>query len=199
MYTMIKKDIVTKNSERAFTLVELIVSVGLFAIVVTIAMTAYLRLIAIDRESRATNDIVTNLNFVVDAMARGIRTGSNFNCGSTGGNCPANANRFSYVNEQGVQVTYILLNNGVTSSVGECLYVIPESACTQPSGRASAVTDPRINIENLAFYSRGISSATEGIQPQVTFTIKGSIRLDPSRPPRTFTIESGATQRLLDI
>ena len=201
------------KNKRGFTLVELIVSVGLFTVVVTIAMTAYLRLISIDRKTRALNDVVTNLSFVVDSMERSIRTGTDYNAGDSGG---ANfqfgtggVNKFSFTNDAGKRVTYILVpTSGSQNAIAQCVGVF-SSNCSVGSGNEVIVTDPRINITDMSFYVDGVSTLTggsswhlsggDGKQPMVFFTIRGSIKPDPNSPAATFTIESAAAQRLLEI
>lgn len=200
------------NSRRGFTLIELIVSVGLFTVVVTIAMTAYLRLISIDRKTRALNDVVTNLSFVVDSMERSIRTGTDYDASdSMGLNFPyggGGANKFSYRNDQIKIVTYILVStSGGQQAIGQCVGVV-STACN--GNNAVIITDPRIDITSMVFYVDGVSTQTggnswylspggDGKQPIVFFTIKGSIKPDPTSPAATFTIESAATERLLEI
>lgn len=204
-----------RNRNAGFTLVELIVSVGLFTIVVTIAMSAYLRLISLDRKTRALNDVVTNLSFVVESMSRSIRTGtlyniddSNLSAAGYGSGLP----KFSFTNDQGKVVTYILVATPNSKhAIAECVAVSSVS-CTDGSGNETIITDPRIDVTNLAFWTNGISTATggcslpsascpgaDGKQPIMYFTIRGSIKPDPVTPPTVFTIESTATERLLEI
>jgi prepilin-type N-terminal cleavage/methylation domain-containing protein len=194
-----KKDITHYNG---FTLVELVVSVGLFAIVVTITMTAYLRLISIERNTRATNDVVTNLSFVSDTMARTIRIGHAYRCTANSGdvyNCPDGGSKFWFADENNQDITYVLVTNGSSSYIGQCQSAA--SSCNASS--ATPITDPRINIQNLTFYvngaTKGTFAQTDGVQPQVIFTIQGSLNIDSKSVPTVFTIESGATQRLLDL
>lgn len=183
----------TRTPVRAFTLVELIVSVGLFSIVIVIAMTAYLSLISLDRKARATNDIMTNLSFVMESMSRSIRTGTDYDCGGIGSvaNCPNGANYFSFVDENGQTDTYLL--NTTDGTIRTCQNA---NVCTASS--AIVLTDPRIKVTNLTFYTQGAGTG-DGIQPRVIFLISGSITPDEKSPPVSFTIEGGATQRLIDL
>ena len=175
-----------------FTLIELIVSVGLFSIVIVIAMSAYLSLISLDRKARAVNDVMTNLSFVTENMSRSIRTGTNYDCGGTGApvptDCSSGANSFSFTDEDGQTDTYLLSNGTIKT----CLNA---NACTGSS--ATVLTDSRVNITNLMFYTRGATNAT--LQPNVIFTMTGSITPDTQSAPIPFTIEGGATQRVLDL
>lgn len=178
--------------KRGFTLIELIVSVGLFSIVIVIAMSAYLSLIALDRKARATNDVMTNLSFVMESMSRSIRTGTNYDCGGIGSiaNCVNGANYFSFVDENNQTVTYLLKSDG---TVGNC---VNTGVCT--SGSSASITDPRIHITNLTFYTQGAATG-DGLQPRVIFSISGSITPDTNSAPISFTLEGGSTQRLIDL
>jgi prepilin-type N-terminal cleavage/methylation domain-containing protein len=190
-----------KHNNRGYTLLEIMVSVGLFTIVMVIAMGAYVTLIGLDRKTRATNDVTSNLSFVVESIARSIRTGTEYMCG--GGpvgvaDCIGGSSTFSFTNDQGSRITYRLKANPnppYNNTVGMC---DTNPAC--PDVQATTLTDPRIAITTLTFYVKG-SSVGDNTQPQVLFTLKGTIQpdSDPNSPPITFTIESSATQRLIDI
>lgn len=214
------------DTQRGFTLVELIVSIGLFALVMLIATGAYFSLIALDKRARATGQVVSNLSFAMDTMARGIRTGANFKCitnqdadgqsaNSTGG-----CDWFSYTDTGlNTTVTYIRkvdCNGTACNTIGRCVGVVPAS-CTDAA--ASSLTDPAITIQSLKFYVRGVgnsSAPTWQQQPHVTFTVSGtmpagntcrSVIADTKRTGVVsgtcsstipFTLQEGATQRIID-
>lgn len=182
------------HRSQGFTLLELIVSIGLFTIVVTIAMSAYLALISLDRKARATNDLVSNLSFVVESMSRNIRTGTAYACGGfgSGPNCwgGGGSTAFSFVDDNSQQVTYRLMASGI---VGAC---VGTTVCNDSN--ATPLTDPRIKVTNLTFYTQGVATG-DGLQPRVLFTLSGSITPDLKSAPVVFTIESSATQRLLEL
>ena len=174
------------KKKRAFTLIELMVSVALFSIVMTIVATAYLHILSLDRRVRATNDVSNNLNFVVDTMARSIRTGNNYKCAG-GTNCPfpSGQNSLTFTDDQSNVVTYTLTNKQITECYG--------SGCT-----ATAITDPRINISSLTFFVSGVGNS-DAVQPFVTFIIRGTLNVDPTQAPVAFSIETSAIQRQIDI
>lgn len=174
------------NTHRGYTLLELIVSIGLFSLAMLLVMGAYLMLISFDRRARATNELVTNLNFALESMSRNVRTGTQYSCNSSGnGTC----SQLSFRDSQNQQVTYLLRSDG---TLGQCSGT---SSCTSAS--ASSITDPRITVSTLTFYVRGVGTG-DGVQPQVTFTIKGSMPTDPGKTS-DFVIQTGATQRLIDL
>jgi len=192
--------------QRGFTLLEMIVSVGLFAIVMMVATGAYFTLIALDRQARATNEVVNNLSFAVDTMTRGIRTGTNYKCingthdsygNATNGDCT----QFSYTDTGlGMTVTYYLEAGG---TIGRCE---GNGVCNDTT--ASKLTDPAITLSTsassygLVFYVRGVGSSSPPLnnqQPQVLFTIKGTMPGDSKGTLVPFVIEEDATQRYTDI
>lgn len=178
-----------KSPERGFTLVEMIVSVGLFAVVMTIASGAYLSLINIERKARALSDLMTNLSFATESMARAIRTGTNYSCNGGGDCASGTGTTFTFVNDQGVTTTYLTTT---ANTVGQCDF----SGCN--SSTATTLTDPRIKNFALSFTLRG-SSPSDTIQPYVIFTVSGTITPDANTTPIPFNIQTSASQRILDL
>jgi len=184
------------TSLKGYTLVEMIIAVALFTAVMVIAASAYLSMISLNRHARATNDIVSNLSFAIEAMSRSIRTGSNYGCNATDGlNCwdPSGSSKFSFTNDQGQKVIYILKSDG---RIGECIGV---STCSDTA--ASPLTDTRITVSSLKFIVNGVgaSGSNATLQPRVIISVSGNIIPNPGVPAIGFTIQTGATQRLLDL
>ncbi len=185
---------------KGFTLVELIISIGIFSIVMLVATGAYYSLIALDRRARATNQVVSSLAFAIDTMVRGIRTGYNYTCNNGtvdayGNYVVGDCNSFSYTDAVlGTTVTYILKSNG---SIGRCE---GSGSCLESS--ASTLTDSSITIQKISFYVRGVgtaSSPTWAQEPHVTFVISGQLPAGSNGQTVPFTIEEGATERLLEF
>ena len=178
------------TSHRGYTLLELIVAVGIFSIVMLAATGAYLSLIRLDREARATNDVVNNLSFAVDSMARAIRTGTQYKCNNSvaSPNCTdiPGGSSLGFQDSSGRAIVYSLSNNQLMASV---------------NGVSFPMTDPRVSIDTLSFYVRGVGTSTaalKALEPTVTFVMKGSMTTT-SGTTRTFTLQSGATQRYLEL
>lgn len=186
-----------RPASRGFTLVEMIVSIGLFALVMLVATAAYFNLIALDRRARATNQIVNNLSFAVDSMVRGIRTGTGFQClngapdaygNSTSGGCT----QFTYTD-----TNLPLGNNIVTYYLSGHQILRTQGAVSSVVG-GTALTDPSITVTTFTFYVRGAGSGND-VQPQVLFTVKGTMPADSAGGVATFVVEEDATQRLIDL
>jgi prepilin-type N-terminal cleavage/methylation domain-containing protein len=187
----------SQHPARAFTLIEMMVSVAIFSVVMVIVGAAYLNLINLDQQARAVDEDADNISFVIDSMARAIRTGTSYNCDQSGAlnnYCASTAgNSFSFTDSAGEIDTYILSNN----RIGECLNY--SSICTSGVSAFQYITSPDITVTNLSFYVRGAPKG-DNLQPQVMFSVTGKINsAKATQAPVSFTIESSATQRAIDL
>jgi len=189
------------QQKRGYSLVEMIVAIGLFSVVMLLATAAFVKFMALDRVARYSTDVTNNLNFAVDSMARSIRTGKAYRCGpwtETVPNCwPGGESNFTFEDDEGRVVTYRTMANG---SLGRCAFPKGEEvACTDSN--AVGLTDKRITVERMMFYVRGVGeeSAGNGTQPQVVISMRGTMLPDPDLDPVEFTIQTMATQRVLDL
>lgn len=176
------------RTHRGYTLLELIVAVGIFSVVMLAATGAYLTLIRLDRQARAVNEIANNLSFAVDSMARAVRTGTGYKCNNNGAvpNCtstPGTSFGFNDSESPSRAIVYSLVNNQIVASVN--------------GGTAVPLTDPRIQVTALEFRVRGVGTG-DSIQPQVTFSIRGYMTTGPTAST-TFAIQGAATRRLLEL
>jgi len=69
-----------KKLEKGFTLIEMMVSLAVFSVVVTISVGALLVLIASNEQLQAEQGVMTNLSFALDSMTREMRTGTHYFC-----------------------------------------------------------------------------------------------------------------------
>jgi Tfp pilus assembly protein PilW len=102
-----------------FTLVELLVAVGIFVTLVTVAAGVFISGI---RGHRALLDLMAvsdNAGIVLEQMAREIRTGYFF-CNTDGSNPCGNLsqNNITFTNYKGERVTYGLNGNSITRTIG---------------------------------------------------------------------------------
>ena len=65
-----------RKTTTGFTLIELMVSVALFAIVVMISMTAILSVVDSTKKAQSMKSVMNNLNFALETMTRSIKTGT---------------------------------------------------------------------------------------------------------------------------
>ncbi len=172
----------------------MIVSVGIFSVVMLIVTGAYLALIDLDRKARATNQLVASLSFALDSMARAIRTGTAYACSPGPNNTDGTCHQISFTDSNiGQTVTYRLNSNG---TIGSCT---GSGACNDST--AIELTDRRIAIgeSDLTFYVQGVGTG-DGIQPYVIISVRGKMQSgNTSQASTTFSVQTSAAQRLPDL
>ncbi len=173
------------NTSRGYTLVELMIAIGLFAFVMTLTSGAYLMMIGVTRKTQGIVTGIDNLAFALESMTRTIRTGGSYNCGGIG-DCSSGAGTFSVENAEGVTVTYAL---GSQSNGSQNVGAI--------TANGVSLTSPSINVTDLTFYSTGTSSS-DALQPQVRISASGVVSVGPGQT-EPFTVETSATARGIDL
>jgi len=71
-----QKKLLQKNNqkERGFTLIEMLVSVALFSIVLTVILGTIVTIVDTSRKTRTMTEVMNNLNFVFESMTRTLKT-----------------------------------------------------------------------------------------------------------------------------
>jgi type II secretory pathway pseudopilin PulG len=183
------------SSSPAFTLIEVMIAVGIFSVVMVVSIGALLSLADANRKTQALQSVLYNLNTSIDGMVRAIRMGSE----------------------------YQVINNGTELSF--LPYGAPSSAATErwvyrwedtnndgaadrlvkvykPQGFSSRITVPltgkEVTIDRARFYLDG-ADPTDLLQPRILIILQGKAGADKVKTTTTFSIQASATQRLLDI
>ncbi|MBI4088651.1 prepilin-type N-terminal cleavage/methylation domain-containing protein [Candidatus Kaiserbacteria bacterium] len=177
-----------KPKRAGYTLIELIVAVGLFALVMTLSSGAYLLMVDLSRQSQGVTTGINSLSFALETMTRSIRTGTAYSCGDFGGDCSGD-DSFSFKDSSGANITYAFGEQGANGSVG---------AITK---NGIILTDPSVDISALTFYVSGTGTVAAGdyAQPHVIIIVSGTVSSGPKKAPQTFAIETGATMRGIDL
>ncbi|MFH1392821.1 MAG: type II secretion system protein [Patescibacteria group bacterium] len=136
------------NKEKGLTLIELIVAIGIFGLVVTMAVSIFVIALVSQRRIIALRNVEDNIRFTIELMAREAKTGKNFSGG---------VGSLSFTNAKGESVVY-RLSGGIVekSSDGGASY--------------SAVTGSETTVNYLNFYLMG-QAPSDNLQPRVTITM----------------------------
>lgn len=163
---------------RGYTLIELIVAIGLFALVMMLVSGAYITMIGLTEQAQGMATGVDNLSFALETMTRTIRTGTNYSCNSVG-DCSGGTS-FSVKNMNGTTMVYTLSNGVITQN-------------------GVALTDPSVSISSLHFSVSGTAKTPADYQqPSVTIVVSGTVSIGPGKS-EPFSIETGATMRGIDL
>ena len=168
------------QKKRGYTLIELVVAVGLFALVMTLASGAYLLMINLNRQAQAVATGIDNLSFALETMTRTIRTGTVYNCNYIG-DCQYGGSTFSVKDENLVTQVYTLSGGAITQNG------VPLTDSSSGS----------VTVSSLTFYVSG-STAGDNYQPYVTIIASGTVSSGPGKT-QAFSVETGAAMRGTDL
>ena len=172
-----------------FTLVEMLIAVGLFATVTSMSIGAILSIFDANRRAVSMQSVMDNLNFSIAEMARTVRFGSNYHCDNGTGtvtntaDCPGGNARLA-VNYNGNTIIYRL--NGTvleTSTNGGTSYV--------------PITSPDMVVQYLRFYVSG-STVGDTTQAYVVVVIKGYVG-NKLTAQSQFSIQTTMSRRAIDL
>jgi prepilin-type N-terminal cleavage/methylation domain-containing protein len=196
-----------------FTLIEVLVSLSLFTIVVTMAVGTLLVLIDANTKQQGAQSVVTNISFALDSMTREIRTGYFYYCANTNTFLDTDQADGSDVNDcaGGGDVLVITesgqsLTGGLGSGTSNRIayrYSSTEKSIQRrlaDTGVWQTITAPEVTINTLDFVVTGTNSLSDGDlrSPTVTIFLEGTAGeiagLDTS-----FQMQTTVTQQVLDI
>lgn len=200
----------TLPCKKGFTLVEMIVSIGLFTVVLFISTSAFLAVLNADRKSRATRIAIDNLNLSLEDMSRRIKTGMTYNCGGgangvndcayPGGTILAitDQNDQRVIYKRGEGTTPITSGNGV-SGCGPTFSSSTQGCLIRhiTSGTPLLVTGKDIHIANLRFVVNGTAPLPNTVQPYVIALVDGITTA--GKITSAFKLQTTITQRMYDI
>lgn len=169
-----------------FTLLEVIISSGLFAVIMLIAVGAVLSLSQADLKARKIQSIQDNLRFALESVTKELRTGRAYN--PSGGAAPAYS-EIRFRNQNGDDVWYCVQGGAIKKLDAP----LGGRNC---SADGLAMSSGDITIEKLTFYVIGnVSGASDG-QPRITLSARAR-STDPKLATR-LNIQTTVTQRLRD-
>lgn len=190
---------------RGFTLIEMLVSIALFAVVMVVCVGALLSLVTANKKAQALESVMNNLNISLDDMVRAVREGSTFECGPDAarndvvvdlvhGNadCPNGDTTFSFAP----------YGSDTTNAAQRTIYRYDsDTHSIQRSvagGEYTTLTDPEVDVTSMEFYVVGTQSG-DATQPRVIITIDGTAGGGNAKTETTFHLQANALQRVLDL
>lgn len=206
-----------QSPQKGFTLIEMIVSLGVFAVVVTITTGALLMLIFTNQRYQYEQNIMSNLSFAIDSMTREMRMGYNYYCESAatastsifglnaGHESQGTSTKNCASGRSGAKVHGVSFYEGgdsVTGSgVNRILYFY--HADTKKLYRrvgdfaAESLISDAVQITEADFFVTGAGAGSG--QPTITIYLKAKATEDTAASPRTYSIQTTVSQRALDI
>lgn len=186
------------SSSRGFSLIEMIVAVGLFAIVMLVSVAALLALVDANRKARALESVMNNLNIALDGMVRSVRMGNTYHCGGGTITLPLDC-----ATTPGTSIAFEPYGGSSSDPNNQWVYSYDSTTkrlyrSEDSGGHRFPVTAPEIVIDDIKFYVVG-TTAGDIVQPKIVIIIKGTAGADKVKTRTTFSIQATAVQRVLDI
>ena len=196
LYNTIMKKRYPRNTSEGFTLIELIVALGLFIVVIFIGVGSLLSVVDINRKAQAMRTAMDNLNLAMEEMSREIRMGTKYYCdpdltfpivfSNNVVGCDIATGEhgtFAFLDQNGLTIVY--RRNGARiekSRDGGATFV--------------AVTAPGITIEYLKFDVMRVVNWADftGEQPSMLIAIGGTAGVKDALLSK-FTLQTWVVQR----
>lgn len=198
------------ESIRGFSLIEMMVSLTVFSIVMTISIGTLLIMVDANAKAQALYSSTTNLSFALDSMTREMRMGYRYNCYNTTPptlpgasdtrDCVSGGGTFiSFVRERdGKQVAYrhygVVEDDDGVVIVGYIEQKVDSGNWTRITSEDVIVETFEITVKNSNTYYGNADKK----QPSVILNIKGKVNngLDTATD---FNIQTRIVQHSLDI
>ncbi len=196
----------SQNKNSGFTLIEAMVSIGLFSVIMIIGITAVLSVNNTYRKSRTMRSAIDNLSFVMEDMARNIRLGFDYRCFDQFSEIANNIEE----PQDGIDCKGIVFEpywNPVQSDdadqVGYYIDGLDNSIYKTTTGYSSGTDsfsamnsiDVRIDPATSGFTIYG-TDPLDGEQPSVLIRINGTAQ--SGKNSTNFNLQTTVSQRLLD-
>lgn len=163
---------------------EVMVSVTIFTIIVTIGMGALITIFKTLQKTRADRQTIDSVSFVLDTMTRRIRTGKDYVGFDAGGG-------IKFTDQDGYTVQFY---NGLDDQGISRIYMIDGALGADTT--ALDITPENFAVEGFVFDIIG-TDPSDGIQPMVTINLKGTVR--NGQEQSTLSVQTIVSQRLLDF
>lgn len=176
----------------------MLVSVAIFASVMTVALGALLAMSESDRKAQTFKSVINNLNFSLDAMSRSIRTGVDYHCDVSQGTVTTprdcdqgsgGATSIAFRSAEGQTIRYCRGNGSTCDSAGTAVLV------SKGGGSYAPLTATEVTVTSLKFYVTG--AASQALQPHVVILLSGKVPVSGTQTS-IFDLETSVTQRLYD-
>lgn len=211
----------SNNTSRAFTLVEMIVSLAVFSIVAVVALGALTKIVSANRKAQTLQTSMTNLNFALETMSRELRVSPYYYCDSSDfysdtsltvtTECPS-----SIVDASGAIVVF--RSTKIPPSPGNTCnllyayrFIDPENDgtydlqkatqpdCTSPLGAFSSIIDPNLVINgyylNVTYLEVGGNTVNK--YPLATVRISGYAGVK-EREKTYFDVQTSISPRVIN-
>ena len=185
-----------RNFKSGFTLIEVMISVALFTIIMTIGTGAVLNVNNTHKKSQNMRTVIDNLSFVMEDMARNLRLGADYHCQYLASppiedprDCPNSGLSIAFKAVDGNTVVYRILQNGRIEKAKKDENSILSFLSLTPA-------EVKIDLYQSGFTVIGADD-NSNIQPRVIIRLSGVVEYK-NNIESNFNLQTTVSQRLLE-
>lgn len=207
---------INKKNIKGYSLVEILVVLGLFSSIATLSLGALFNAQSVNARLQETQAILDNINLSSQTVTREIRFGTNFYCSST---LPASRSAVPTQRKNCEESTtpgtiLIFKPSDAINELDRVAYYVSNGVLYKDvypylgSTTVLQMTSDDVNITSLRFSVSGantstgendVSNAIDYAQPLIRIYLTGKTRpAKASTPPATFDIQTAVSARELD-
>jgi prepilin-type N-terminal cleavage/methylation domain-containing protein len=196
------------SQRKGFTLIEMLVAVGLFSVVMLVSVSAILSIIGNNKKAQGINNVVNNLNFAIESMVRDMKTGYLYKCSGTfpisqdsTNLCADSANPksaiefFSTLTGTPTPVQYRFVPPSSSGSVYVPGHIVKRTGTTGGDVDLTSKTD--VDIQSVEMYINSPQSGS-GAQPGIFLVIRGKANILENEVTE-FGLQTFISQRILNL
>lgn len=191
------------NFGAGFTLIEIIVALGVFTVAVLISLSSFLAVLGAQKKAVAIGTIQENLNIALETMLKDIRVGRSYFCSNDINNFEGNGSNTNDCPNGGKILTILSRDKIDNKIVSYRLKNAKLEKAIKDAGNGNfieedftPITFNDLKITNLTFYVTGSTVISDTFQPKVTITMKGE--MGTGKSSSNFNIQTTVSQRMLD-
>jgi prepilin-type N-terminal cleavage/methylation domain-containing protein len=173
------------KKQKGFTLIEMLVSVGIFAIVLTIILGTIVTIVDTSRKTRSMTEVMNNLNFVFESMTRTLKTAKEIN--------DSDGTSISAISQDNERVCYLINRENNIGRLYKAKLTNLSDNCTNNVDDYIELTSDDVDI--TGFYLDKIDYEE---QPRVFLSIKGRVTTAKGIFSE-FSMQTTVSQRNLEL
>ena len=166
------------NLMGGFTLIEMVIAIGLFAVLATVGIGGFVHALRTERQAATLIGVNTNIALVLEQMTREIRTSIDFceNLDPTNPTNPCSTTERICFHSARDKVVYYRLQNQEYILRGEADFdPFGSTSCADAASNMQKITSDDVRVNNLDFLIVG-NEKGDGFMPRITITLEASPR-----------------------
>lgn len=199
---------VKSASQSGFSLIELLVSVALFTVVLTVSIGSLLVLISVNARAQNMQQVMSDLSFAIDSISREVRTGRGLYCNRANEGEPSE-NLSDDITKDCTDGTYLsVVEGGESLTEGEATnrvvfrYNSSEESIDRKVGDNDwfPMTSDDVHVTDMFFYVSDSATGESGdeVQANATIYIEGYVG-ERETDESSFIIQTTVSRRIIDV